>query len=366
MKISLPEKPRYGDAAPIVVRVTPPWSEGTILSASSPLRSSHDFTAFGFAELTFAYPGTGVEPDKSGGTFDAGGEASVRALRDVLRFATGLAGDSSGRTIGNLPTDFPLLATDVGVVGVGEAGNTIYAALGQHGNAFPGLKWMVAFETPVGSDLINLDLGAAELDPDPSRDADGDGITWNDGRNIAYAPGTGMDWRRLRFNPLFPTPLLPGSKVTAPKGVAFLDNNGNGAFDARPGGSLDSDRDGKLGIEDDFAFRPSALPPPPGQFGAKVYYSIPLLQELESRGTITTARPPEMASLAEAEEYWRQRDGSFHFDAIGKALPDLMVGIVAALRDHTQVQPDHPHVRRQYEGLRTAGVKFVRLNPDFS
>ncbi|HEY80710.1 MAG TPA: hypothetical protein G4O05_06490 [Caldilineae bacterium] len=51
---------------------------------------------------------------RSDGEYDYGGEVSIRALRDVIRFASGEIPDAEGRYIGDL-SPFPVLTDQVGL-----------------------------------------------------------------------------------------------------------------------------------------------------------------------------------------------------------------------------------------------------------
>jgi hypothetical protein len=70
-----------------------------------------------------------------------------------------------------------------------------------------------------------------------------------------------------------------------------------------------------------------------------------------------------IATPEETDEYWRMRTGHYWFDETVRKVPGIRFIVVAAMEDHVQVAPDHPHVLVQYEGMRKAGVRFVRLNP---
>ena len=61
-----------------------------------------ELTRFGFVELHFAFPGGGRGEARSGGSYDFRGPRSIRALADVIRFATGRLRDKEGRSLDEL------------------------------------------------------------------------------------------------------------------------------------------------------------------------------------------------------------------------------------------------------------------------
>lgn len=319
-----PLRPRYTDGAPVVIHVP-----GGVTTGGT--EGPPEYAGLGFVEIRFAFPGGGQGESTSGGTYDFRGPNCLRALADVVCFATGRLADQQGRRIGDLVPTTTVLTQNVGLVGSSHGGNACAVVMATHGEEFPELAFYASMESPYGEGNVNIELGGHDQ-----------------GVNPAYNSQTGvLDLSKLAWS----AELAPGpprrwqGAGTGLKGALFFDLNG----------------DGKFSESDDFPA--NAFVQDLGQ-GPRVWYTPRLLREAEKRKLYGKQRPGHVPSLAESIEYWRWRDaaGSIH-QAVRKC-PKLAVIVYANQRDHVQVAPDHPHILAQVEGFRQAGAKFVRLNPD--
>lgn len=329
VRVVPPRRPRYPDGAPIVVHVPGGLGPGGVASTPAPLRD------FGFVEVVFLFPGgesgpqVDGKPSRSGGTYDSRGPDSVRALADVIAFATGRVPDLVGKMIQDHVPGARVKTGAVGVIGWSLGGTTIAAALGLHGHRLRGLKWYASHESPYGEGVIDGEFGTRGQ---PSR---------------FYDPETSkLDLSRLSYDKDAPVTLMgrpvPGGQRV--RGALFLDGNENG----------------KLDPESDFLFSGILLPGPP----PKTYYSPMLTRAAGNKKVFGGEWPSHVASLKEAEECWSIRDGVTNIPAAVKNVPQLAVMIFAGAKDHVQDTADHLHIRLQYDGFRRAGVRWIRLNPD--
>lgn len=329
VRVAPPARPRYADGAPVVIHVPGGLGPGGVATAPARLAD------FGFVDIVFLFPG-GVsgppvdgKPLRSGGTYDSRGPASVRALADVIAFATGRLRSIEGKTLQDYLGPTRPLVDQAGVIGWSLGGTTIAAALGLHGKELRGLKWYASHESPYGEGVIDGEFGTRTQ---PSR---------------FYDPETGsLDLSGLRYGKDLPITLmgrpLPGARDL--RGALFLDGNGNGAFEPAT----------------DFLFSGIFLPGPP----PNVYYSPMLTRAVRDKKVFGPEWPHHIASLKQAEDCWALRDGVTHLSNVVKNFPDLAVIVFAGEKDHVQDTADHRHILLQYEGFRAAGVRWIRLNPD--
>jgi hypothetical protein len=320
-----PSKPRFTAGAPVVIHVA-----GGVQAGSA--RGRPEYVGFGFVEIHFAFPGGGEGDQRSGGTYDFRGPNCIRALADVIRFATGRLADKQGKRIGDLVPGMKVLTGNCGIVGSSHGGNACGLAMAMFGQEFPDLAWYASMESPYGEGAANVELGGHES-----------------GVNPAYNPQTGvLDLSRLAWS----QDLLPGlfrkqmpADTRQLKGAFFFDLNGDGRFS--PG----DDFPANCFVGDD------------GQ-GIKAWYSPRILAEADRRKLIGGDCPRHIPTLEEAKEFWRYRDAAPSIPEAVRKFPDLAVIVYANQRDHVQAAPDHGHILEQVEGFRKAKARFVRLNPD--
>lgn len=357
--ILTPSKPRYREGAPVVVNVRP-----AVQPQPAGRADRCGLTALGFVVVNFGYP--------TGERFDQGGPNCKRALADVLLFAMGKTTDAQGRRIEEL-SPIEVQTGVVGAIGWSHGGNAVVTTLQAHPDELQDMAFYVSYESPCGTseeslgDIVNVDYGGVRFDPDPRRDADGNGLPWDDGRNPYYTPGKTLDFSRLCWDP----DVTWRWRLAPAKGVLFLDGNGNGKFDvvqvgvsgAARGGvtqTPDINRDGRIDKNEDFPL--SFLHGTANDRGQR-FYSLSVT-EAAAQTVFRDGFPPDIATVEQARAYWSERDMAAGFEQLEACFDDLLVCIYAGRQDHVQAQSDCPHIRAQYTGLRRAGIGWVRINPD--
>mgnify|MGYP005836427865 CR=1 FL=1 len=324
-EVLFPFQPRYEHGAPVVIQVA-----GGVQAGSA--RGAPEYVGHGFIQIHLAFPGGGQGAERSGGTYDFRGPACVRALADVIRFATGRMTDVEGRRITDLAERFEVLTNHCGIVGSSHGGNTCGLVMAKHGHELPGLAWYASMESPYGEGAANVELGGRDT-----------------GLNPAYDPTTGV----LNLRPLaWSSELSPGlMRKPMPvssgqlRGAFFFDINGDDRFSSPqdfPANCFVGDAGG----------------------GVRAWYSPRILAEAGRRRLLPTPRPAHIPSLGEAREFWSWRDAVASIPAAVKNLPELAVIVYANELDHVQADPAHSHILEQVEGFRKAGARFIRLNPD--
>ncbi len=323
-KIIIPQSHRYpGVGSPVVVQVAGGW-EGVGISVADKECPLTDFI-----QVYFNFPGSGFGGTRSGGIYDDRGELCIRALRDVTRFALGRLADKNGKYLHDHTGSITPLYDNVGLCGWSNGGNATISAAGAFGEQLSGLAWIVNWESPVGDGMPNVEAGGSH-----------GGI--NQSVNPAYDANTG-NWSMnlLAYNPSLvisdknqPTPFIGGF---------YFDVNQNGQTDQ--------------GI--DFILTPQI-------YHNKAYYSERVAQAAAAAHLPSGTAPQHIPTTAETHDYWLYRNGENWISAAIQKNSRLMFMAEAAMEDHVQAAPDHPHVLIQYEGFRLAGSRFVRLNPDRS
>lgn len=325
VRVFVPPRPRYPEGAPVVIHVP-----GGVQPGSS--RGRPEFVGFGFIEIHFAFPGGGEGDERSGGTYDFRGPNCIRALADVIRFATGRLADNGGKAIGDLVRGMKVLPKNCGIVGWSHGGNACGLAMATFGHEFPDLAWYASMESPYGEGAANVELGGHET-----------------GVNPAYDPQTGvLDLSRIAWSAdlspgMFGKPMLVSTRNL--KGAFYFDLNADGRFS--PG--------------DDFPA--NCFVGDAGQ-GIKAWYSLRVLTAADQRGLIGRERHRHIPTLEESREFWRYRDAAPSIPEAVRKCRSLAVIVYANQHDHVQAAPDHPHILEQVEGFRKAKARFVRLNPD--
>lgn len=323
--VSFPPRPRYPAGAPVVIHV-----QGAVQPGSA--RGRPEYVGHGFAEIRFAFPGGGAGDERSGGSYDFRGPNCVRALADVIRFATGAIADQQGRRLDQLAPGRKVLCGNVGIVGSSHGGNACGMAMAKHGDEFPQLAWYASMESPYGEGAANVELGGRES-----------------GLNPAYDPAAGtLDLTKLAWAGDL-APGLAGKRMAGDtgqlRGALFFDLNGDGRF-ARdqdfPANSFVGDAGG----------------------GLKAWYSPRLLAAAEERRLVPAGRPAHIPTVAGSRDFWAWRDAAPAIPEAVRRCPQTAVIVYANERDHVQADPAHTHILTQVEGFRIAGAKFVRLNPD--
>ncbi len=363
VRLHLPRRARYGRQAPVVIMVSP-----ALFPSRNAGIDALGLTGFGFIVVTFT--------DPNNPNFDAGGPNTHSLIRNLALFAMGRYRDASGRTIQDIVSatipGLRVLTSDVGFIGWSHGGNAVVTALEAHASALSGLAFYVSYESPAGTspdnlgDSVRVDLGGVMQDPDLATDADRNGFPWDDARNPYYNCRTGLDLSRIAWDPRTPITTsrpFPGGGHTPNRGALFIDGNGNGRLDANMVGRrviTDLDHSGAVERDEDFLFAYGEF-----QIGGtwKRVYSLPVIRAAIRRGVFGTSVPAFIADISETRSYWEPRDMASHFANL-KPLSNMLVCIYSGRRDHVQAQPDYPHIRAQYEGLRRGGIRWVKINPD--
>jgi hypothetical protein len=323
--VLIPRQPRFTNGLPVVIHVT-----GGVQAGGA--RGRPEYVGHGFVEIHFAFPGGGQGDERSGGTYDFRGPNCIRALADVIRFATGRIADREGRRIGELARGVRVLTNNVGIVGSSHGGNACGLAMARHGQEFPNLAWYASMESPYGEGAANVELGGHES-----------------GVNPAYDPKTGvLDLSKLAWSGelspgLFRKPMPVNTREL--KGAFFFDLDGDGQF------SRDTDFPANCFVGD-------------AGDGVKAWYSPRLIAAAEQRKLITGERPRHVPTLAESKAFWHYRDAAPSIPEAVRNCPNVAVIVYANERDHVQADPAHTHILGQMEGFRKAGARFARLNPD--
>jgi hypothetical protein len=326
VNVIYPKKPRYTDGAPVVV--VAPGGEG-----ASGLEFSTHAAQSGFAEVRFAFPGGGKQGFASSGIYDYRGMLSQQALRDVLLFAGGKLKDTQGRTISKL-VPMVLSNKNVGLIGWSNGGNIAVITLAKYAQQLPFVNYLTFYESPLGSMFYPPMLGGSQ-----------DLLTNPHYRQGSAATGNCLvDYRKLCFQA--DGQKKPGShkKLGQPEvpGIVFFDENGNKQWDE----------------ELEFAF------PYCCDIGLEKQIYPPHVTVALGRSGLFTKWPKTIASLAESEAYFNERDGSLFLQELAKEMPNLFICVVGTRLDHLQRQPDHPHIPLNYNSWLANKIKFVRLNPD--
>lgn len=324
--VAEPQAVRYPEGAGVVVVASP------IFSAAGGFISDPDLTSIGLIQVSYLWPGqadsrTGVQ---SSGTFDYGGEQSIRVLRDVIRFASGLIPDKEGHYISSL-IHVTLLTNEVGLYAFSDAGIAVVNVFSQYGDLLPGVQYFVGRENPTIDTLSCLEAGFL-----------------NDAGQPAYNPfynypasysssAINLTYTNVRWDATYT------DEHTDAVGRAYLDLDGSGSISAS-----------------DYVLSWRV----PVIFG-KRYYSVALTQSLLDNGALTLSTwPADLATPDEAARDWPFRQSTGRYTDLRSTMPDLEVMLVFAQVDHMQAAQDKPHIHQAFQGFRFEARLWVRLNPD--
>jgi hypothetical protein len=324
--VAAPQAARYPDGAGVVVVASP------IFSAAGGFMTDPDLTSIGLIQVSYLWPAqadtmTGVQ---SGGAFDNGGEQSIRILRDVIRFASGLDPDIDGRYLPSLVNVTPL-TSEVGLYAFSDAGIAVINVLKLYGDVLPGVQYYVGRENPTVDTLSCLEAGYL--------DDTGQPVTNPFYNYPASYSSTAID--------LTYTNVLWDATYTEPHtgvvGTAYFDLDSSGTI---------SSNDYVL------SWRVPII-------SGKRTYSVALTQALLDGGALAPSNwPADVATPEEATRDWPFRSSAGRYVDLRSLVPDLKVMLVFAQVDHVQVLQDKPHIHQAFQGLRFEAGLWVRLNPD--
>jgi hypothetical protein len=329
--IITPTSPRYQEGAPIIIYVV-----GGLDGNGLPSDKNAGLDQEGFIEIHFSWPGLGFKNQdfdvRSGGIYDYRGPDCLKALRDVILFAMNKLADKNGNKLSDLTSGITPMIDNIGMIGLSNGGNSTIAVAGVYGDTLSDLAWIVNYESPVGDGMVGAEAGSKSTNPNTAYDPSNG--TW-DLSTLAYDDTISISGGHIK---------MPSSKL---KGGLYFDLNKNNQPD----------------MDTDFILYPIKYPV---LSDTTVYYSERVCKEAKNRGLIPLPVPKHIAKLPQTEDFWHWRNGENWITNAVQKNPDLMFLVYAFEQDHVQTAPDHPHVLIQYEGFRTAGARFVRLNPDRS
>lgn len=317
VQISLPEKARYDEGAGVIVDIS------TFFTASAGFKLSLDVNAVGLIHVSYLWPG---ETDRSGaksdGSYDHGGEDSIRALRDVILFASGQIPDRNGDFIKDL-LEMDVLTENIGLYAFSHPGIAAVNVLALYPEELAQVGFFVGRENPTIDKLSSVEVGYYE--------------SGNRVQNPLYQYPTTYSHTDLLID-------YSGTLFNFDVDRPYFDMNGNGIYD--------SSIDHLLG------------PRVPTMFG-KDFYSIDLTNALRDNQAFEgMAWPDEIASPEEAADLWPFRSSVHRYSALKDALSHLRVMLVFARDDHVQPAPDKPHIHQAYHGFSSTAGLWTRLNPD--
>ncbi|MBY0357095.1 MAG: hypothetical protein K2W82_03765 [Candidatus Obscuribacterales bacterium] len=330
VNIIYPKKPRYEKiGAPVVVVV--PGGHG-----ASGLDFSMHAAQQGFIEVRFAFPGGGKNGFVSTGIYDQRGPQSKLALKDVMRFAAGAISDREGKSINQL-LPVPVYNKVIGAVGWSNGGNVLLSTLAKYAPELKSLGWLAFYESPLGQMFYLPTLGGAQ-----------DMMSNKHYRHGTAATGHVLvDCQKIYFQ-------AGGSKSPGAHkkigeseipGLLYFDENGNKAWEESCEYAVSYTTE--IGLD-------------------KQIYPVMYLKALAK---LPEFKPPgnwpsKLATAAEAQAFYNERDGSLNIKDVSAAFPNVPVCIFGSRLDHLQRQPDHPHIAMQYNAWLGAQHPYVRLNPD--
>lgn len=323
VRIDVPEAPRYGDSAPIVV-VASTWFVEKYNVEETPFHLIYNPVDVGAIAVSHLWPGK-RDPEsgiRSDGTYDFGGPDSLAALRDTIRFALGQIPDIRGDYLHDLLEIEPLYE-NVGMFASSHAGVVATNVMAYHGETFPELKYFVGRENPTMAEMYPLEIGHFDEQRHPVYNPFYD--------HTGYTPTSiDVDYSTLDWiqNADYPEG-RPVFRVANGKDY-MLDNKGP-------------------------------------NIAGKRWFSHPLTQALLDNGVFTPQTwPGDLATAQQTANFWPYRTAVHNYGEIGQKLPELRVLIPFASADHVQAAPDKPHIRQSYDGFhKTAGL-WTRLNCDLA
>ncbi|MCS7010812.1 MAG: hypothetical protein NZL98_05550, partial [Anaerolineales bacterium] len=334
VQIAYPPAPRYPDGLGVVVIVSP------FLTEIDGFVNDPDLTSIGLIQVSYLWPGKADSRSgmRSEGQFDYGGDVSLQALRDVIRFAAGRKTDVSGRSISAL-LPVRVAPDEVGLYAFSHAGLAAINVIAVYGESLSGLQYLVANEVPTTDTLACLEIGHYEAGL-PVRNPL---YTYP----FSYTPTRiNMDYSSVRWDAAY--------------------RHANPDYQGRP--YFDLDQNGIVSAGD-YVLGPEV----PWMFG-KRYYSIALTKALWKNNIFSAETwPTDVATPQEAEQAWQFRQPVERFDEIDRLQKaNFKVMLVFADQDHAQPAADKPHIHQAFQGFRfiaqpkTTNLRWVRLNPDRS
>jgi hypothetical protein len=320
IEILSPSTPRYtNNAASPIVAV-----RGFLLSRDN-FDISPDFSDIGLIHIAYLWPGGS---DRSGvaseGEYDYAGTNGIRALAEVIKFASGQAPDRDGRYLHELITLDPLYK-NTGLFAASHPGIAVARVMAEHGLELTNVAFFVGWENPTLDAIVSCDIGNRAVATPLNRGYD-------------YP----ADYSDTNVTPPYETLRWEtGTAVPFP----YFDLNSNGAPDTAA----------------DYLF----VPPAHSAWGLE-YYSRSVLRALIANGQLNPASwPTHLATLEQAEAFWAWRDAPSCYPLIASCAPDMAVMLIFGTDDHVQTARDKPHIHHAWQGFKSiAPARWCRLNPD--
>jgi len=242
----------------------------------------------------------------------------LAALRDVIRFATGVSANVSGQYLHNLVDVTPLYDVS-GLYAFSHSGIAATNVLALHGEELSRVAFFVGRENPTIDATYPLE------------------------------PGYWADDGKAIFNPFYDPAGYTPTTIDINYSTAYWNEE-----EGLPAFRVDGGRD----------FLCSSKHP---KMWDKDYWSTDLLQALLDNGSLTRETWPEtLATPEEAAANWPYRTTVSNYLRLADVLPDLKVMLVFASDDHVQVAIDKPHIHQAYNGFHEIAGLWCRLNPDRS
>ena len=321
VKVKLPEVPRYPEGAPVVVEVS------TWFVFFTGFHNVNDVNEIGAISVSYLWPER-VDPEsgaQSTGVYDYGGPDSLRLLRDVINFASGVKPNVDGYYIGDLVAVTPL-TDNVGLWASSHSGVLATNVLAYHGAEMPNVSYLVGRENPTLPEMYPLEIGHF----DDRR---------NKVLNPFYYP---EDYTRTSIHVDYSTVGWYKENESDRGRPYFAASNGT------PEHILHAEISPRL-------------------WDNKRYYSFPLTKALLENGALTLEDWPEDLATPDEAKAWTFRTVAHNYPKLVTQTPDLRVMLVFADYDHVQAAADKPHIHQAYDGFRhTAGLAWVRMNPDIT
>ncbi len=313
VRLHLPKVARYPAGAPIVMEIPTFFTPDP-----KAFCASNEAWRAGFIQVAPLLPGmsdaaTGA---KSDGSIDYGGELSIQALADVLRYLAGELRDSDGWLMADrLP--FAALHDELGLYAFSHPGIGAVNVLALHKADLAAVKWFVGRENPTTDAVSAMEVGYFD---DANTPVPNPAYTYP----ASYdATELDLDYSKARWNGSHP----------------YFDFDGSGTVTAG---------DHVLGNKI------------PSMYGKQIY-SARLTTALRTNGLTAGSWPATLTTPEDAATLWAYRQSVTRYPLLTGM--DLHVMLVFSVRDHVQILADKPHIHQAWDGFRAAGL-WTRLNPD--
>jgi hypothetical protein len=312
VRILYPNRPRFADGAPVVIGVAP-WIRPQIAFSWVSRRANEA----GFVTVTYLAPGTSDTRTgaRSSGTFDYGGDTTLAALRDVVKFATGKITNDQGKKIGDL-LPVKVNPDNCGLYANSHAGIVSTRLFAVYGGDLTGLDYFIGRENPTSDQIYTRE------------------------------PGNYLKGYLRILNPFHSIDKYNASSLSIDYRSVFWGNNR--LYFLCPDGS-------RFNMSKGF------------MVDGKMYYSAPLLESLLVNMKWSNTNWPKMlATPGQAKAFWAIRSTPNFYPLIKNSMSDLKVMLVFAAIDHFESAIDKPHIHQAYDGFNHITGLWTRLNPDRS